>query len=161
MKLVKENIGFKRGEDPHKVLDVGKDSDTAKQIIFDSLIKKGVQHQTYRNLNNNTIRLDFIYNLELLINKLISMGVAPEKIIFDNVSIKVFCYVVKQRVSTIGVGLTYKDALFMKNLHDKIDIRYGNIEIGESHERFRADYDIDEDFKKFDGILETRKLYNI
>ena len=80
MKIVKENINFKRGKDPKQSLDIGKESSYSREQILQKFSEMGVEVSIDFDPLNPPKVLENIYQIKEYVDKLLNLGVKPSDI---------------------------------------------------------------------------------
>ncbi|MDD5649225.1 MAG: hypothetical protein PHF86_02225 [Candidatus Nanoarchaeia archaeon] len=133
MKIVKENINFKRGKDPKQSLDIGKESTYSKEQILQKFSEMGVEiYIDFDPLNPPKV-LENIYEIKNYVENLIDLGVKPSDIEIaypDSVCVKGFT--VKDSNQVLLHCLTEEDAKIIAKTLEKFMIEGNNINIDRS-----------------------------
>lgn len=164
MQLVKENINFKRGSNPQDSLDIGKNSNTVKTNVYNSLIEKGIKFWKYYTDYSMDEReqyfIDNIYEIKIMVDRLVEVGVDINSITVNN---KDRCGCDQWKV--LSHNRVIAECIVKEDAEKIIEIMKAfNIE---SHSVWTVEldtnitfYSTENSIKILDNLIKNRKIYN-
>lgn len=158
MKIVKENINFKRGKDPKQSLDIGKESSYSREQILQKFSEMGVEVSIDFDPLNPPKVLENIYQIKEYVDKLLNLGVKPSDIEIaypDSVCIKGFT--VKDSNQVLLHCLTEKDATIIARTLKKFMINGDRINIDRSSMNPYIHFNKENEW--LNGLKENREIY--
>lgn len=122
-KLVRESLGFSRGEDPKNVMDIGDESTHTKEKLIEHLRNRGIRVRDYKNAKPFTS--EKLRTLIKMCNFFNGLGVEDSKIYVDNDSVRVDAIGVYRGNWSIATVFNKEDANAILNTHKAFDLNRG------------------------------------